>query len=278
MNDIEIYGMKVNDIKDVREVLTVLWAIQEKQDELVRLQGEVAGELKEKVNDFTTLLSKLNETISLIDEINDNLNKFRDGLITVNDNIVNTYKEVTKTYSEVYEIKAKLDDIRDTASSFSRAFVVEVMGRECGYLALISALTSGAEMCLIPEIKYNLKNLELRLKKEKEQGRDYFLAIVAEGVKKTQYIKKWFEKRIKVETRLSILGHIQRGGSPSVFERLMAYEFVNFALTSQKNGIVVYKNSKFKVISFYKETNRYVLDKHKLNLAKKLMGLSTIEL
>jgi predicted nuclease with TOPRIM domain len=116
MNDIEIYGMKVNDIRDVREVLTVLWAIQEKQDELVRLQGEVAGELKEKVNDFTTLLSKLNETISLIDEINDNLNKFRDGLITVNDNIVNTYKEVTKTYSEVYEIKAKLDDIRDTVA------------------------------------------------------------------------------------------------------------------------------------------------------------------
>jgi 6-phosphofructokinase 1 len=77
-----------------------------------------------------------------------------------------------------------------------------------------------------------------------------------------------------VEIRLNILGHIQRGGNPSVFERLMAYGFINFALTSQKSGAVVYNSAKLKMISFEKPTNRYTLNKHKLNLVKNLMGLN----
>ena len=71
-------------------------------------------------------------------------------------------------------IKYAIDSIRDTASSFSRAFVIEAMGRECGYLALVSALTSGAEMCLIPEIPYELDNYKACFQKQMNRGQKVF--------------------------------------------------------------------------------------------------------
>ena len=92
-------------------------------------------------------------------------------------------------------IKVAIDSIRDTASSFGRAFVIEAMGRECGYLALVSALTSGAEMCLIPEIPYDLKRYEQIFKKEIKEGREYFIALVSEALHTTDAIHQWFEKR-----------------------------------------------------------------------------------
>ena len=162
-------------------------------------------------------------------------------------------------------IRSSIDSIRDTASSFKRGFVIEVMGRECGYLALISALTSGADICLIPEVKSNLKNIKLK-------DKDYYLAIVAEGCNKTDEVKSYFEK-LGIESRITVLGHIQRGGNPTTYERLMAYEFVNFAILTKKSGIIIYENSKFKLRSIDEVVNsKYKLDAYKLSLAKKLMG------
>ena len=135
-------------------------------------------------------------------------------------------------------IKTSIDAIRDTASSFKRAFVIETMGRDCGYLALVSALTSGAELCLIPEKKYDLKKYEKDFIKQIKNGRRYFIAIVSEGIKdSSQSISEWFEEKIGIESRVSILGHIQRGGNPSIHDRLMAYKFVNKAINGLLNGI-----------------------------------------
>ncbi|WP_457562195.1 6-phosphofructokinase [Caminibacter pacificus] len=174
-------------------------------------------------------------------------------------------------------IREAVDDIRDTASSFSRAFVIETMGRECGYLALTSAVANGAEMCLIPEVKYNLDNLKKRYLDEIKNGRSYFLAIVAEGLNISYKIKEWFEKEIGFESRVTILGHIQRGGSPTVIERLRAAEFIKTALDNiEKNPdkIVTYYDNKF-VLRDLKEivNSKYELDENMLALAKKLMGI-----
>ncbi|WP_024790137.1 6-phosphofructokinase [Lebetimonas sp. JH292] len=173
-------------------------------------------------------------------------------------------------------IRNAVDDIRDTASSFSRAFVIETMGRECGYLALTSAVANGAEMCLIPEEEYNLENLKKRYLKEIKNGRDYFIAIIAEGLKISEKIKEWFEKEIGFESRLTVLGHIQRGGSPTVIERLRASEFVVTALDNIKNNpnkIVTYFDDKFILRDLEEiESSTYSLDKKLLKIAYPLMG------
>jgi len=146
-------------------------------------------------------------------------------------------------------IRYAIDSIRDTASSFSRAFVIEVMGRECGYLALVSALTSGAEMCLIPEIPYELDNYKACFQKEMREGREYFIAVVSESLKNSEQVAQWFEEEIDVESRITVLGHIQRGGNPTVYDRLMAFHFVTHAidglLEGEKSFVVCYNEGGF---------------------------------
>jgi len=163
-------------------------------------------------------------------------------------------------------IKNAIDAIRDTASSFKRAFVIETMGRECGYLALVSALTSGAELCLIPEVTYDLKNYETKFKEEMKNGRDYFLAIVAEGIKEDSHaIAKWFEERVGIESRVSILGYIQRGGNPTVYDRLMAYKFITYAidglLDDKDESVICFDDSGFN----YKSIGDVTQQKYKLD-------------
>jgi len=122
-------------------------------------------------------------------------------------------------------IRGAVDNIRDTASTFKRAFVVETMGRECGYLAAVSAIASGAEICAIPELCFNKEAAREHLREEIAHGRRYILAIVAEGTNMTSDVKTWLEQEIGMETRVTVLGHIQRGGNPTVRDRMMAFEF-----------------------------------------------------
>lgn len=146
-------------------------------------------------------------------------------------------------------IRCAIDSIRDTASSFSRAFVIETMGRECGYLTLVSALTSGAEMCLIPEIPYSLDSYKASFKKQVKNGREYFIALVCEALKNAEEISKWFEEEIGIESRVVVLGHVQRGGNPTVHDRLMAFDFVTHAIDGLLEGrgssIVCYSEGGF---------------------------------
>ena len=173
-------------------------------------------------------------------------------------------------------IKHALDEIRDTSASFKRAFVVETMGRDCGYLALISSIISGAEVCIIPEAKYDLSALQRKLNKELEQGRAYILAVVAEGAKQTQHIKEWLENELRIETRIMILGHIQRGGNPSVFDRLMAAEFVTLGLdklitNEPVKSVITYKGAEFVFIDIDTVIqNRYSINPKLLKMITKL--------
>jgi len=142
-----------------------------------------------------------------------------------------------------------IDDIRDTASSFRRAFVVEVMGRDCGYLAMTTALASGAEVCLVPEIEHDIDSIGRRILAQKEQGRDHFICVVAEGCNMGGYLSRYINDKLKIESRLTVLGHIQRGGAPSVHDRVMAYRFavnaVDALLEGKTNAIMTFQDGSF---------------------------------
>lgn len=168
-------------------------------------------------------------------------------------------------------IRDALDKIRDTASSFNRAFLVEVMGRDCGYLAVVSSMISGAEVCVIPEVPFEHEKLQAKLQKEVKEGRNYILAIVAEGAKQTTEVFNWLQDNIGLETRVSILGHIQRGGNPTVYDRLMAFDFTVTAVEhllslNDSSKVVVYQGGLFKLMEISSVvSNKYQLSEHYLN-------------
>jgi 6-phosphofructokinase 1 len=157
-------------------------------------------------------------------------------------------------------IRQNVDSIRDTASSFSRAFVVETMGRHCGYLAMASAVTSGAEICLVPELDYDLEAIERRLLKDIENGRQFLIAIVAEGCKMGEQLTQWINDKLKMDARLTTLGHIQRGGSPTVRDRLMAFKFgiaaVDALHRGETNKIMVYRSGSYGTVPIDEVTNQ----------------------
>ena len=172
------------------------------------------------------------------------------GIPSTIDNDINGTEYCLGVDTALNIIKNSIDAIRDTASSFGRAFVVETMGRDCGHLALVSALTSGAELCLIPEKESSLKDYEQKFKMQIKNGRKYFLAVVAEGAKQSsKEVSDWFEEKLNIESRVTILGHVQRGGNPSIYDRLMAYKFINHAidglLNSEQASVICYTKNGF---------------------------------
>lgn len=198
------------------------------------------------------------------------------GVPSTIDNDINGTQYCLGVDTALNVIKTATDNIRDTASSFKRAFVIEVMGRDCGYLTLVSALTSGAEMCLVPEIPYDLEAIKKRFQREVKEGRNYFIAVVAEGLKNSQEIAQWFEKEIGFESRVTVLGHIQRGGNPTVRERLMAYQFTTYAIdalcSGQKDSVICYNNGAFESKSIEQITEKkYEIDEELLTLGKRLL-------
>ncbi len=172
-------------------------------------------------------------------------------------------------------IRQSIDSIRDTASSFSRAFVVEVMGRHCGYLAATSALSSGAEICLIPEMEYNLDTIGARIKADVAEGRGYVIAVVAEGTHMAEYITRFITDSIGMEARLTTLGHVQRGGSPTVHDRIMAYKFAVAAVDAlnagETNAIMTFKDGTYSHLPIDQVADaKYRMDPALLKLAAPL--------
>ena len=173
-------------------------------------------------------------------------------------------------------IRQSVDSIRDTASAFSRGFVVEVMGRNCGYLAMMSALTSGAEVCLVPEMEYDLNSLANRLHDEKAHGSNYMIAIVAEGTGMGEYLTRWMRDSLKMDARLTVLGHVQRGGSPTVRDRIMAYKFAVSAVDSLAEGhtnrIIAYREGSFEKLPIDEVTGaKHKVDSDLMQLCEHLM-------
>lgn len=171
-----------------------------------------------------------------------------------------------------------VDKIRDTSSSHERCSVIEVMGRGAGYIAINAGIACGAEVVLVPEREYSFDDDVLRpILEGKARGRRQSIVIVAEGVKGANVIEmaKEIEAKTGIESRATILGHIQRGGSPSARDRVVASEMgakcVELLLEGKSNRIVCMQDSKIvdvdieEGLSMKKEIPQEMLD-----LAKKL--------
>ena len=136
-----------------------------------------------------------------------------------------------------------IDKLRDTASSHSRAFLVETMGRSCGYLAVAAGIVCGAEMVLIPEVDTPLKEVISTVENAYRRGKTHAIVIVAEGSRlhTTELAKMIEDMDTGFTTRVTILGNIQRGGKPSAFDRLLASRMgvkaVEFLVTG-KNDVM----------------------------------------
>ena len=133
-----------------------------------------------------------------------------------------------------------IDKIRDTAISHHRLFLVEVMGRDAGFIALNTGLAIGAQEILIPEVNMSTENLIKSLKKSKSAGKTSTIIVVAEGDKTGQSVFQLADmiedKLPKYEVRVSVLGHMQRGGSPSCFDRVIGTQMGITAVESLLNG------------------------------------------
>ncbi len=130
-----------------------------------------------------------------------------------------------------------LDKIRDTAISLERIFIVEVMGRNCGYIALNVALAGGCEEVLVPEKEINIDLMCNEIQDGNKKGKHSWIIIVAEGKAKAQDIANIITDKTGLETRIAVLGHIQRGGRPTATDRLLACHLGNYAVNTLLNGV-----------------------------------------
>jgi len=133
-----------------------------------------------------------------------------------------------------------IDRLKVTASSHHRAFLVEVMGRACGYLALMAGIAGGAEAVIIPEVEVDPEAVAAELRSAYERGKPHALVVVAEGAHyNAEGLLQYFEtnrERLGFELRATILGHVQRGGTPSAFDRLLATRLGAAAVDSLAKG------------------------------------------
>ena len=142
-----------------------------------------------------------------------------------------------------------IDKIRDTATSHERSSVIEVMGRNAGYIALNVGISTGAEAVIIPEKEFNFDEDVLRpIIEGKHRGKNHYLVILAEGVGSAVPMAEEIEKRTGIETTATVLGHIQRGGSPTVQDRVnasaMGFKAVELLIAGKTNRLVVMQNGK----------------------------------
>lgn len=131
-----------------------------------------------------------------------------------------------------------LDRLRDTATSHNRAFIIEVMGRNCGYLALMGGILGGAEVVITPEFSMSMDDVARSMEDAYVRGKSHAIAVIAEGAPfKTVDLADYLnQKHLGFEIRITILGHVQRGGSPSAFDRLLATRMGVAALERLING------------------------------------------
>lgn len=171
-----------------------------------------------------------------------------------------------------------VDRLKVTASSHQRAFLVEVMGRNCGYLALMAGIAGGAEAIVIPEIDTDPEQLAQTLIQSYEKGKEHALIVVAEGANyNAEKLMKYFgehQERLGFEVRATILGHTQRGGTPSAYDRILAtrlgYGAVEF-MAAGKYGVLTGWNK-----SAITETPLEIVVNSKKELDMKLFELSGV--
>ncbi len=153
-----------------------------------------------------------------------------------------------------------IDKLRDTTQSHERCSVVEVMGRHAGWIALETGIAVGATSILVPEVKFDLqKDVIDKIIKTRATGKKHFIIIVAEGVGKTTELSKEIERITGIETRATVLGHVQRGGSPTVRDRVMASTMGHAAVKLLSQGIgnrvVAYRGNSIVDFDIYEALN-----------------------
>ncbi len=138
--------------------------------------------------------------------------------------------------------------IRDTSTSHGRVNIVEVMGRHCGDIALFSGLAGGAESVIVPEEGFDVDDVSKRLLQGRNRGKLHSIIILAEGVGKAYELGEELQTKTGIETRVTILGHIQRGGAPTAFDRILASKMgakaVELLLNGKKGRVVGMQGSK----------------------------------
>ena len=130
-----------------------------------------------------------------------------------------------------------IDRLKDTAQSHDRCSIVEVMGRNAGYIAVNVGIAVGAEAVITPEKEYDLDAIAKKMQETKKNGKTHFIIVVAEGVGKTDYITRTIQDMTGIETRATILGHVQRGGSPTLRDRVIATQMGYHAVELLEQGI-----------------------------------------
>jgi len=207
------------------------------------------------------------------------LSKETDSLIvgvpaTIDNDVFGT-DETIGFDSAVNTAITEIDKIRDTANSHDRVFIVEVMGRKRGFLALTIGLTVGAEIILVPEVAYSLDQIVRTLEKSAAKGKKSGIIVAAEGIGDTHKLVSEIEEKAGVEVRLSVTGYAQRGGNPTARSRLLANLFGNKAveLLMNKQGNRMVRLEEGKVTSIdLKEvcSNEKQLDLTLMKLAQTL--------
>lgn len=168
-----------------------------------------------------------------------------------------------------------INKLRDTASAHRRVIVLEVMGRNSGWLATVAGISGGAEYILIPEEKYDLDDICSDMKAAYDAGKRYILVVLAEGAGNAQEVGSFIAEKTGIDTRVSVLGHIQRGGSPTVIDRVRASQLGERAALALISGLsdIVFGFSKGHVVTINLHdavTNKKRLDPEYTHLAKVL--------
>jgi 6-phosphofructokinase 1 len=149
----------------------------------------------------------------------------------------------------VNTVVENVDRLRDTSQSHDRCSVVEVMGRRAGYIALHAGVSCGAIATLIPERPFDIdQDVIARMRATLKTGKHHFIVVVAEGVGNSQEICKYIEEKTGIESRLTVLGHVQRGGTPTAMERVhasvMGYRAVELLEQGKGNRVVGIQNNR----------------------------------
>ncbi|MGN0604999.1 MAG: 6-phosphofructokinase [Oscillospiraceae bacterium] len=130
-----------------------------------------------------------------------------------------------------------VDKLRDTSQSHDRCSVVEVMGRHAGHIAINTGIACGATAIIIEEMPYNLDDIAKKMLESRKTGKQHFIIVVSEGIGNANSIAQEIQEKTGIESRATILGHVQRGGAPTLRDRVVASQMGYYAVELIENGI-----------------------------------------
>lgn len=162
-------------------------------------------------------------------------------------------------FTAVETVVEAMSKLRDTSTSHGRANVVEVMGRSCGDIALYAGLAGGAESIIVPEVDFDIDQVCKRVIQGKNRGKLHHIIVLAEGVGNAYEVANTVKERTNTDVRVTILGHIQRGGTPTTFDRILAskmgYKAIELLLANETGKAIGIKHNEIISIDFEEALN-----------------------